>query len=280
MMEGNDLLDRLESAYRLEVDTDTRARHLAEVSAAIRTAPSARLAPGFALRRRVAAVVAAVFAVVAPVGMAVAAEDSVPGDVLYPVKQVTERVRGFVDRDLAATHRVEEVERLLFERAPRSEIARAFERAETAAAELVDPTPLDSRIERVRERIRRQEELEEGAVLQPGGARDGTEQGPADPESNRPSEPGPQGEPGQVQDGPRDPDPIQGNEERGGEGTGSGTPATIGPPSHGFPGDGGGTSDTAPSQGDPPSGEGSRDAEQSRGDSGSVDREQTGSGGA
>jgi hypothetical protein len=208
--------------------------------------------------------------------MAVAAEDSVPGDFLYPVKQVTERVRGFVDRDLAATHRVEEVERLLFERAPRAEIARAFERAEIAAAELADPTPLDSRLERVRERIRRQEELEENAVLQPGAESEGTGPGPAGPESNRPSEPGPQEEPGQVQDGPSD--PIQGTAEPGGEGSGSGTPATTGPTPDEPPGDG--ASGTGPSNDGPSREDGSRDADQSQGDSGLLDRERTGSGGA
>jgi hypothetical protein len=278
MMVRSDPLDWLESAYRLEIDTDTRDRHLAVVTAAIRSAPPTRVAPGFALRRRVAAVAAALLAVVAPVGIAVAAEDSVPGDFLYPVKQVTERVRGFADRDLVATHRVEEVERLLFERAPRAEIARAFERAEIAAAQLADPNTLDTRLERVRERIRRQEELEESAVPQPGSERDGTEPDPAGPESNRPGEPGPQDDPGQVQDGGRDPDPIPGNAESRGEGGGSGTPATTGPAPDERPG--GGTSDTAPSSDGPPGGDESRDADQSQGDPGSVDRERTGTGGA
>ena len=116
-MDNRDPMERLSSAYRVEVAEDTKTRHIAEMGAALKAAPPALVPTGFALRRRLAGALAAVFVVVAPVGMAVAAEDSVPGDILYPMKQATERVRAVFDDEVEATHRVEEVERLVFLRA-------------------------------------------------------------------------------------------------------------------------------------------------------------------
>jgi hypothetical protein len=149
-------MGRLSSAYSVEVDPGTRERHLAEVGAAIRTVPPAPIPAAFGLRRRIAAAVAAVF-IVAPAGMALAAEDAVPGDFLYPVKEFTERVRSYVDHDIEATHRVEEVERLVFRRAPSHVIARAVERAESATVQIVEPGELRLRLERARERLQQQD---------------------------------------------------------------------------------------------------------------------------
>ena len=157
-MDTHDPMERLSSAYRVEVAEDTKTRHIAEMGVALKAAPPAPVPNGFALRRRLAGALAAVFVVVAPVGMAVAAEDSVPGDVLYPMKQVTERVRAVFDDQVEATHRVEEVERLVFLRAPRAAITRAVERAEAATSELVDRSSLGSRLESARQRLQEQDE--------------------------------------------------------------------------------------------------------------------------
>lgn len=174
-------LERLSAAYRLEVDDGTKDRHIAEMRAALRTAPPASVPTGFAPRRRFAGVAAAVLVIVAPVGMAVAAEDSVPGEFLYPLKQVTERVRAFVDHDVAATHRVEEAERLVIRGAPLVEITRAVERAEIATSELVEGANLGSRLDSLRERLRAQDERERGLQQgdeqqpdQPGGSGQGS----------------------------------------------------------------------------------------------------------
>ena len=145
-MGHQDVMGRLSAAYRVEIDEATKDRHLADVDAAIRIAPSTAVPTGFALRRRAAATAAAVAVFVAPVGMAVAAESAVPGEILYPLKQVTERVRALVDDDIAATHRVEEVERLVVRGAPISEITGAIERAEAATARLAEDDTLGSRI--------------------------------------------------------------------------------------------------------------------------------------
>jgi hypothetical protein len=159
-MARNDALERLSAAYRTEVDEVTKERHIAEMSTAIRTAPPAPSSTGYALRSRVAGAAAAVLVVVGPVGMAVAAEDAVPGEFLYPLKQATERVRAFVDDDIAATHRVEEAERLVVRGAPIVEITRAVDRAEAATSGLIEDRLLGPRLESIRERLRQQEEQE------------------------------------------------------------------------------------------------------------------------
>ncbi|MEA3502482.1 MAG: hypothetical protein U9R47_06880, partial [Actinomycetota bacterium] len=170
MMDARDPMDRLSSAFRIEVDPETKERHLAEMGAAIRTAPPTPVPAGFGLRRRVAAAVAAVF-IVAPAGMALAAEDAVPGDFLYPVKEITERVRSLVDPDIEATHRVEEVERLVFRRAPIHAVTRAVERAESATLQLAEPGELRLRLERARERLQQDEERRPAEGNGSGGGR-------------------------------------------------------------------------------------------------------------
>jgi len=177
MMDTRDPMDRLSSAYSISVDPETQQRHIAEVSAAIRTAPAAPVPAGFGLRRRIAAAVAAIF-IVAPAGMAIAAEDAVPGDVLYPVKEITERVRSYVDNDVKATHRVEEVERLVFLRAPSHAIERAVERAESATVLLPDSGELRLRLELARERLQQQDAERQ----EPAG--DGTNDGRQESGSN------------------------------------------------------------------------------------------------
>lgn len=160
-MENREAMDRLSSAYRVEVDEDAKTRHLAEMGVALRSAPPTPVPVGFTVRRRLAGALAAVFVVAAPVGMAVAAEDAVPGDVLYPMKQATERVRAVFDDEVEATHRVEEVERLVFLRAPRAAITRAVERAEIATSELTNRGTLGSRLESARRHLEEQDEVEQ-----------------------------------------------------------------------------------------------------------------------
>ena len=49
---------------------------------------------------------------IAPAGLAAASEGSVPGDTLYPVKQLSERVLVLFDSEVIARHRLEEIETL------------------------------------------------------------------------------------------------------------------------------------------------------------------------
>ena len=82
-----------------------------------------------------------------------AAEAALPGDLLYPVKLVVEPVRSLFDPDVAANHRVEELERLAVSDAPAGDINRAFDRAQRAVDDTASPE-LAQRVERVREQIR------------------------------------------------------------------------------------------------------------------------------
>lgn len=101
-----------------------------------------------------------------------------PGDVLYPVKQVTERIRFVVDEDIVATHRVEELERLIEQDASLDLIDDTVDRAATAVSELDDPGDLGTRLERAREGVRDRDQIR---------GSDGS--GPAQPDSET-AEPG------------------------------------------------------------------------------------------
>jgi uncharacterized membrane protein YgcG len=121
---------------------------------ALRAAPIAAAPTRLGFRRRFATALATLTIVVVPVGAAVAAEGSVPGEGLYPVKQATERIRGWIDHDLAATHRVEELEVLLDRDADDELVAETAERATIAVTELDDPGELGPRLDQAQKRIR------------------------------------------------------------------------------------------------------------------------------
>jgi hypothetical protein len=139
--------------------------------------------------------------------MALAAENSVPGDFLYPVKEVTERVRSYVDHDIEATHRVEEVERLIVLQAPSHAVARAVERAESATVQIPDSAELRLRLELARERLQEQDmDRQESAGDGSGDGRQESGSNPdrvgsgTDPGATTPS--GPVGSPDQSQERP------------------------------------------------------------------------------
>ncbi|MCP4247373.1 MAG: carboxypeptidase regulatory-like domain-containing protein [bacterium] len=82
-----------------------------------------------------------------PTGIALAAESSVPGDALYPVKQVTERIRSLVDDDVVAEHRIEELEKLVAADAPAEVIADQVNRATEQVDRLGSDHQLGSRLD-------------------------------------------------------------------------------------------------------------------------------------
>jgi hypothetical protein len=96
--------------------------------------------------------VAAAFSVGLPVA-AIAAEGTLPGDLLYPVKVAVEPIRSVFDSDVAAVHRVEELERIAESDAPESDLEQAIDRASAAVDEAGTPE-LEQRFERVRDQIR------------------------------------------------------------------------------------------------------------------------------
>jgi hypothetical protein len=84
--------------------------------------------------------------VILPTGIALAAENAIPGDALYPVKRVTETVRSWVDDDVVAEHRVEELERLVAADAPDEVIVDQIDRATREVNRLDNDNALESRI--------------------------------------------------------------------------------------------------------------------------------------
>ncbi len=107
---------------RLSVAENVRDRHLAAIDDAIRSAKAPRL------RRFRLLVVAAALILALPV-MALASDDAVPGDLLYPIKIMLEPVVSLVDPDVEVDHRVREAEGLLDRGAEPAVIRDRVERA-------------------------------------------------------------------------------------------------------------------------------------------------------
>jgi hypothetical protein len=153
---SNHRLERLR-AFEVEVDEAVARRHLAAIHSALAeadpaTAPAVAFSPRRRLRHRAAA--------------AVAAEGTVPGDLLYPVKQVTERIRSVVDHDIVAEHRVDELETLLDRGADEETLARQMTRARLALDEVGDDAELQLRFQHA---LGRMEQNGDGAGNGPNG---------------------------------------------------------------------------------------------------------------
>lgn len=127
-MARSPLTDRLKDALWRPVSEERRTADLAAITAAVE---NTTLEPSAVptMRRRFTVVAVAAGLSILPAGIAIAAESSVPGEVLYPVKKVTETVRSWVDEDIVAQHRIEELERLVAADAPDEIIADQIERA-------------------------------------------------------------------------------------------------------------------------------------------------------
>ena len=120
--------DRLRDATWTPMSDEGRSAHLdaieTAVDAARRTPP-----PRPVLRRRLAVAVMTAALFVLPTGMAFAAESSLPGDALFPIKKLTETVRSWVDDDVVARHRVDELAELLERQASQGEIVDQLDKA-------------------------------------------------------------------------------------------------------------------------------------------------------
>ncbi len=119
--------DRIRQATWRPVSGESRAEHLSAIDAALE-AGITPARPAVA-RRRVSLALVAAALVILPTGIALAAEGSLPGDALYPVKKVTETIRSWVDDDVVAEHRIEELEKLVAADAPDDVIADQVDRA-------------------------------------------------------------------------------------------------------------------------------------------------------
>lgn len=100
-------------ALRVEVAPMTRDQHLAEIGQAVQALGPVRPRRRWAVAWQRWVVATAAAAVLILPAAAIAADDALPGDLLYPVKRLVEPVVQLVDRDVVAEHRVEELERLV-----------------------------------------------------------------------------------------------------------------------------------------------------------------------
>ena len=125
---------------RIVVEEVTRTRHLAAVGAALRARAAASRGRGRVLA------LALVLVLLVPV-MALAAENTVPGDFLYPLKLAVEPVVQVFDSDAPAERRVREVE-VLFERDAPDDVI--VQHVDVARDLVTDSQPvLSDRIDRV-----------------------------------------------------------------------------------------------------------------------------------
>ncbi|MGI9646960.1 MAG: hypothetical protein ACR2OI_00425, partial [Acidimicrobiia bacterium] len=127
-MSKQKLSDQIRRAAWRPVSDDSRPEHLAAIEAAVER-EAARARPTSPARRRLSVIAATAALIALPAGIALAAEGSIPGDSLYPVKKVTETIRSWVDDDVVAEHRIEELEILVAADAPRDVIADQLMRA-------------------------------------------------------------------------------------------------------------------------------------------------------
>lgn len=135
---------------RVEMSETTEAMHVAAIQRELMLPP--RPEPvSRGSRRRLAVVLVSAMVLLLPAA-AIASEDSVPGDLLYPVKRSAEWGWSFVDSEVAARHRVEELEIVLVRGDPPEDVRARLSDAE-AAADNASPD-LVRRLEQAREQVR------------------------------------------------------------------------------------------------------------------------------
>lgn len=130
-------------ALRISTSEETASAHLASIDAALAT--RSEVMPR---RRRLMAALASLVVLGLP-ATAVAAEDSVPGDALYPMKRAVESVWVVFDGEIPARHRLDELERLMARGADQEAVEEAVERARLELNDVDDPG-LRNRFRRLR----------------------------------------------------------------------------------------------------------------------------------
>lgn len=120
--------DRLREASWTPMSDESRAAHLDAIDTAVTEGRRTLVARPVRRRRLTVAVVAASLFIL-PTGIAFAAEGSLPGEALFPIKKITETVRSWVDDDVVAQHRVDELAELLSRDAPQAAIVDQLDKA-------------------------------------------------------------------------------------------------------------------------------------------------------
>jgi len=219
----SNLHDRMAN-LRIENSPDMAERQIAAIRTELVTpAPVTVPARRRLNRRPVFALIAAVILLLP--AAAIGAENTVPGDVLYPAKRATEWFRSFVDDDVAARHRVEELENVLRRGEPIDVVTDLLTKTEEAVEDA--PPALVQRVERVRERIRNEPETVENDAT--GGttpSRNPTEGSSKQEPDTGPLPTDPQN-PGTVKSDTQNPDTGPADAEQDGSASRSGTTTTV-----------------------------------------------------
>lgn len=147
----NQTIEQLSDALTIELDDATVERHFAAIEAEL-LSPAQHMHNGVSRwRLRLVAVAAVVLAVIP--GLALAADDALPGDFLYPVKRLAEPVMELLRDDVAANNRVEELDRLTQRPSTADEISDAIDDASDAVSDLPADHPLRHRLDRIADEV-------------------------------------------------------------------------------------------------------------------------------
>ncbi len=151
-----DLHRRLQAHGRRPMDPAARGRQLAIIEAAVdQQRRSGAVAHAVRRRpRRRAAVALLSLALLVPAGVGVAAESALPGDTLYPAKVFAESVRRIIDDDIAAEHRVVELEQLVERDAGAALLDRQLQEARREVDALATDHQLRDRLRDLERRLR------------------------------------------------------------------------------------------------------------------------------
>ncbi|MCL1595098.1 MAG: hypothetical protein M3132_12180 [Actinomycetia bacterium] len=161
-MDDRQLTTRLRSAYGVDMDDAAQRDQIATIASVLTTLPPESPVASTMLERwrtKIVALIAAV-SLASPVAVAVAAEGTVPGDVLYPVKQVTEDFRSVFDPTISARHRIQEAEQMHESGHPSTEVDAVLTDADNAIDDIGDPVELRSQWAETRDRIMMSDEHE------------------------------------------------------------------------------------------------------------------------
>ncbi len=215
-----DIRDRL-ADLEIEIAPETAQRHRTAIGAELKS-PSSIPLRRMRRRRRPVVILAIVALVVVTAAGALAAETAVQGEPLYPVKQVTEWARTWIDPAVPADHRIKELDRLIDRRANQEAITDQLRRAEDAVADIADSDAvLVDRLDRARDRIVDVEADAPSSDQPVGGDPLGSDGSDRAPDSTLP----PPERPGDGDEGEQD---GRGDAREGGEGD-LGLPAAIPP---------------------------------------------------
>lgn len=144
------LQDRL-AALHNDIDETVAQRHLTDIAAELEN-PAAPARHRRTPRIKARTLVAAALLLLLP-GAAFASEGAVPGDLLYPIKLAAERVLLFVNPNIEAEHRIEELEISVDRAVPFEEVSDRLVDADRSVQNRDVPDDLLDRLDVVRDRV-------------------------------------------------------------------------------------------------------------------------------